>query len=211
MASALWPPQGGGSGSGTVTSVALTDSTGLFTVSGSPVTTNGTLVLTSENTLVASEALFTDASGQVKSNAITGTGNVVMSASPTLTGTAGLASATVSGSLKSGNYHIEPGETDTGNSGTSKTIDWSANSQQLSTLTGNVTYAFSNPQLGGAYVLRVATGAGGFSMTWPGTVTWLNVGNVAPATDSAGGNMLVISFTYAGSIYWGSFAATYAA
>lgn len=48
MASFEWPPQGGGSGSGTVTSVGLADSSTspIFTVTGSPVTTSGTLTLT---------------------------------------------------------------------------------------------------------------------------------------------------------------------
>lgn len=50
----------------------------------------------------ASQALFTDASKNVVSNAITGSGNVVMSASPTLTGTIGAASETLSGTLTSG-------------------------------------------------------------------------------------------------------------
>lgn len=44
MASYTWPPQGGGSGSGTVTSVAVSVPTG-FTVSGSPVTTSGTIAI----------------------------------------------------------------------------------------------------------------------------------------------------------------------
>ena len=39
------------------------------------------------STATASQALFTDANKNIVSNAITGTGNVVMSASPTLTGT----------------------------------------------------------------------------------------------------------------------------
>lgn len=47
--------------------------------------------------LTASQAVFSDANKKLVSNAITGTGNVVMSASPTLTGTIVLAAATASG------------------------------------------------------------------------------------------------------------------
>lgn len=47
----------------------------------------------------ASRALFTDASSNVTTNAITGTGNVVMSASPTLTGTITAAAATFSSTV----------------------------------------------------------------------------------------------------------------
>lgn len=45
----------------------------------------------------ASRAVFTDASSNLTTNAITGTGNVVMSASPTLTGTITAAAANFSG------------------------------------------------------------------------------------------------------------------
>ena len=62
----------------------------------------GTLGVTGAITLAsltASQAVFTDASKVLVSNAITGTGNVVMSASPTLTGTIDAASMTLSGTL----------------------------------------------------------------------------------------------------------------
>lgn len=49
--------------------------------------------------LTASQAVFTDGSKNLVSNVITGTGNVVMSAGPTLTGTIGAASETLSGTL----------------------------------------------------------------------------------------------------------------
>jgi hypothetical protein len=51
------------------------------------------------SSLTASRAVFSDASKGLVSNAITGTGNVVMSASPTLTGTIGGENATLSGTL----------------------------------------------------------------------------------------------------------------
>jgi len=57
--------------------IAIADSTGKLTIS------DGVLL----SALTASQAVFTDASKNLVSNAITGTGNVVMSASPTLTGT----------------------------------------------------------------------------------------------------------------------------
>ncbi len=49
--------------------------------------------------LTASQAVFTDGSKNLVSNAITGTGNVVMSASPTLTGTLTAAAANFSGAV----------------------------------------------------------------------------------------------------------------
>ena len=73
-----------------------------------PLTVGGTLGVTGVATLTAapvfssataSQAMFTDGSKALVSNAITGTGNVVMSASPTLTGTIGAAAMTLTGAL----------------------------------------------------------------------------------------------------------------
>ncbi len=129
------------------------------------------------------------------------------------TGTQTIAGAkTFTGSVFApANYHLDATENNAGNSSTAQTINWANASAQKSTLTGSVTYTFSNPVAGGAYVLRIATGAGTFTTTWPGTVTWLNATNIGPATDAAGSNTLIVNFYYDGTTYWGSFAATYAA
>ena len=63
--------------------------TGVATLTAQPILSS----------LTASQAVFTDSSKGLVSNAITGSGNVVMSASPTLTGTIGAASMTLSGTL----------------------------------------------------------------------------------------------------------------
>lgn len=52
------------------------------------------------DTLTASQVVFTNSTKDLVSNPITGSGNVVMSASPTLTGTIGAASMTLSGTLQ---------------------------------------------------------------------------------------------------------------
>ncbi len=86
-----------------------------------PVTMSTTLAVTGVVTLTAltaSQAVFADASKNLVSNAITGSGNVVMSASPTLTGTLGAASATFSGSVAVGTTFVVTGASDlTGNVG----------------------------------------------------------------------------------------------
>jgi hypothetical protein len=68
---------------------SIADSTGIVTVTAAPVM----------SALTASQAVFTTAGKALTSNAITGTGNVVMSASPTLTGTISAAAATLSSDL----------------------------------------------------------------------------------------------------------------
>jgi hypothetical protein len=73
-------------------SIVLADSTGVATINAAPILT----------ALTASQAVFTNASKALVSNAITGTGNVVMSASPTLTGTITAAAANFSGAVALG-------------------------------------------------------------------------------------------------------------
>ncbi len=81
------------------------------TISGANASLSGTLGVTGVATftaqpilssLTASQAVFTDGSKGLVSNAITGTGNVVMSASPTLTGTLTAAAANFSGAVALG-------------------------------------------------------------------------------------------------------------
>ena len=57
------------------------------------------LASASLSSATASQAVFTNGSKQLVSNAITGSGNVVMSASPTLTGTIAAAAASFSGAV----------------------------------------------------------------------------------------------------------------
>lgn len=94
--------------SGSVTSSAWDTGTSTFTSNGVAFTAKAPLasptftgVLTAANILdsglTASQAVFTDGSKNLVSNAITGSGNVVMSASPTLTGTVVLPTVNASG------------------------------------------------------------------------------------------------------------------
>lgn len=108
--SVLASPVAIGSGTpaaGTFTNLVATGNasvTGTLGVTGAATLPSITGVTTFANqpvlsSLTASRAVFTDGSKGLVSNAITGTGNVVMSASPTLTGTITAASATLSGNL----------------------------------------------------------------------------------------------------------------
>lgn len=81
-----------------------------------------------------------------------------------------------------------------GNSGTTKTIDWNAGNEHIVTLTGNVTFTFSNPVDGGRYVLLLATGAGSFAVTWPATVAW--PGGVTPTITTTASKVDLCTFQY---------------
>lgn len=74
---------------GTLASLTVTTITGATTLDTAPTLSS----------LTASQAVFTNASKTLVSTALTGTGNVVMSNSPTLTGIISAASGTFSGTL----------------------------------------------------------------------------------------------------------------
>jgi hypothetical protein len=102
--------------------------TGVATLSAQPVL----------STLTASVAVFSDGSKGLVSNAITGTGNVVMSASPTLTGTIGAAAATFSGAVTLNGGLNTPLVVAQGGTGVAALT---ANNLLLGAGTGNVTFA----------------------------------------------------------------------
>jgi hypothetical protein len=98
-------------------------------------------------------------------------------------------------------------ETDNGNSGAADTIDWTLSNKQKSTLTGSVTYTFTAPGGPCSLILKVLTGAGSFTATWPGTVKW-SAGS-APVITATAGRMDLICFYYDGTDYFGTFSQNY--
>jgi hypothetical protein len=118
------------------------DVTGVATLTAQPILSS----------LTASRAVFTDASKGLVSNAITGTGNVVMSASPTLTGTLGAAAATFSGAVAlNGNSTLGDASTDT------VTVNGTAtfNASPIISVTDNTNAALRITQLGTGNALLV--------------------------------------------------------
>ena len=115
------------------------------TLSGANASLSGTLAVTGVATLTAqpilssltaSRAVFTDASKGLVSNAITGTGNVVMSASPTLTGTITADAITASGTVTgNGNWVIGNADTDTITQGASYVTGTQLRSAKVATNT----------------------------------------------------------------------------
>lgn len=104
-------------------------------------------------------------------------------------------------------YRIDPHEYSAGNSGAAKTIDWSNGSLQSVTLTDNVTFTLSNPVTGGVYAIRVLTGAGSFTATWPAEVKW--PGGTGPTITTTASRMDLINLLWDGTNYYGSFSQNY--
>lgn len=97
-------------------------------------------------------------------------------------------------------------EVDNGDSGSAKTIDWTAGNKQKSTLTDDCTFTFS-PEPGGACSLilkLVQGGSGSYTVTWPADVNWVD-GN-APVLSIGVNDIDLICFHYDGVDFYGQMA-----
>lgn len=74
------------------------------------------------------------------------------------------------------------------------TVTWDNGNEQTVTLTANTTFVFNNPSYSGNLTLRIATGAGGFTGTWPAAVLWS--GGVAPTLTATTSKNDVVSCHY---------------
>lgn len=163
-------------------------------------TVMATCVSVAGDTAAAWEYGFTDFS------TATGTGDVVLSASPTLTGTLTAAAITSTGAL---NFK-QPVETiyDNGNSGAATITPNAANgSVQKYTLTGNITWsAFGTPVAGQSItMILIQDATGGRTLT--STIKWAG----ASKTLSTAANAIDIATVYYdGTNYYGSLAKGFA-
>lgn len=92
-------------------------------------------------------------------------------------------------------------EYDNGNSGTAITINWNNGVNQLVTLTGNVTFTFSNQQNGQTYRLRIIQGAAAYTVAFPGVVKW--AGSSTPTFSTVNLREDIAVFYYTASAYYG--------
>lgn len=93
-------------------------------------------------------------------------------------------------------------EVDNGNSGTAKTIDWTAGNKQKITLTGNCTFTFTAPSGPANLILRlIQDGTGSKTVTWPATVKWPE--GTAPTLSTAASSVDIVSFYWDGTNYHG--------
>lgn len=171
---------GGGGGGGTVSSIGTTSP-----ITGGTITTTGTIACATCGVTTSPLSQFASTTSAQLAAVLsdeTGTGANVFATSPTITTP-----------QFSGTYRNDATVND-GNSGTADTIDWSAGNVHYSTLTGNVTYTFSNPGDSSGYVLFINTGAGSFTATWPASVKWF--GGVAPTITTTASRVDVVVCRY---------------
>jgi hypothetical protein len=90
-----------------------------------------------------------------------------------------------------------------GNSGTGTvTFNWNDSNIQTVTLTGNCTFAFSNPQSGASYQIVITQDAtGSRTITWPSGIYWEN--KTAPLLTGVANSVDVVTLVYDGAKYIG--------
>ena len=135
---------------------------------GGTLAVTGVATLTAQpilSSLTASQAVFSDGSKGLTSNAITGSGNVVMSASPTLTGTIGGAALTLTTPLVVGS-----GGTGLSSAGTSGNVLTSNGSAWTSSAITHNSYGGST--VSGRLTLTSATAVTTADVTGAGTIYW---------------------------------------
>lgn len=185
---------------GTVTSVAQTVPTG-FAISGSPVTSTGTLAITYDTGYQGyTTAEASKLSGIEAGADVTDATNVVSA----------LSGATLSGNLAVGDNHLTgvgtvgfTQELDNGSKTTSFSIDFGTDQKQKVTLTANTMTLTLDTTFDrvGNYLLKIVNG-GLATLTWAsetGSVYW--AGGTAPTLTSSGTD--IVSFYYDGTNWYG--------
>lgn len=122
------------------------------------------------------------------------------------------ASTIQSGTFGSGNF-VFPNNLDVngqaasptnakGNSGTGTvTFDWNDGNVQTVTLTGNCTFALSNPKSGASYQIIVAQDGTVRTVNWSTTVKWAS--GTTPTFTGTSGKFDIITIIYDGTNYYG--------
>jgi hypothetical protein len=94
-------------------------------------------------------------------------------------------------------------------SGGATTIDLSLGNSFVVTMNSTTTFTFSNPPAGTdvtSFTIITYNGAGGYAITWPGTVTWAGAQTPARTTTSGKSDAYTFFTRDAGTSYVGSLA-----
>ncbi len=130
----------------------------------------------------------------------TGTGNVVFSASPTLTGIAVIAAQTNSGIMYLNGGSAESAVFSNGSSGTSKALNLDNGNLQSITISGAVAITQTAPTHPGKYTVVVTQDGSGHVYSFSG-IKW--AGGSAPTYSTTAAAIDVFSFIYDGTSYYG--------
>jgi hypothetical protein len=152
------------------------------------------VTIVGNNTPTAGSVVYGDGSNYVSTAAGTSNQLLVSAGSSAPTWTSTITSPTITGYTET---------TVTANTSTAYTIDITAGTLQILTLTGNCTYTFPTATAGKSFTLfQKQDATGSRTVTWPASVKW--PGGTAPtitATASKGDKFV---FTGDGTYWWGS-------
>jgi hypothetical protein len=204
---------------GTVTSVALSGGTTGLTTSGGPITSSGTITLagtlavanggTGITSFGAGVATFlgTPSSANLATAVTdeTGSGALVFATGPTITG------MTLAGAVTGGDQTVSAinlkdyGEITNalGNVTGATSIDLTDGNSVTATVTGAVTWTFSNPTASDelcGFTLKLVDG-GSAAQTWPASVDWPSA--TAPTLTASGTDVLVFITCDGGTTWYG--------
>lgn len=199
-----FPGGSGGGGSG-ITSINADTTAAQVITSGTSGTDIG-VATSSGTTTISIPSASTTARGVITTTSQTVTGDKIFGGAVSVTDSLNILGNAFVGT-GSAVYALQSCETNSGNSGTAKTLNLATCPSQKSTLTGSVTYTLSNPVVGGAYVIRIVQGSGSYTATWPGNVLWS--GGTAPTITVTAGKIDLINLYYDGTSYYGSFTQNY--
>jgi len=127
------------------------------------------------------------ANGGTGTGTATGTGNLVLSAGPTLTG-----AISTNGSMRQTALTVAAAD-----------VDCSTGNFFTRTVSGNVTFTFSNPPASGtayAFTFEIIHTSG--TITWPASVRW--PGNTAPTLTTGRTHLITFVTDNGGTIWYGA-------
>lgn len=114
-----------------------------------------------------------------------------------------LTSPIIQTKLNAGDCNIYFTQHDNGNTGSTKTIDWTLSNKQTATLTANCTFTFTAPNGPCSLLFRLAQDSSGSrTVTWPAAVHWS--GGTAPTLTTTVSKVDIICFYYDGTTYFGT-------
>ena len=148
------------------------------------VTIDGTAGLTSPSATLTTPLAVT--SGGTSVTTSTGSGNNVLSSTPTLV------TPTINSAYTEATY--------TANTSTAITLDLANGSVQNLTLTGICTITMPTAAAGKSFMMYLRTGAGGYTVTWT-TVKW--AGGTAPTLTATASRLDIFSFFSDGTNWYG--------
>lgn len=176
---------------------------------------NAEYVVTATSSNLSAERLLSGTANQIvvgvstASSVVLSTPQDIGTASAVRFGSVAVAGTLATNSIATFNGQYLSPEVDHGTiSSTAATVNFSSGNEHKMLLSANVTLTFSNPIIGGRYVLVIEQDStGSRTVSWPATVRW--PAGVTPTLVATGGFRDLFTFLYTGNLYLGNASTNY--